>query len=66
MLACLAIGSIVYYSLELLHTYLEREVIVEELESKVTALRRELEDARTLRAGSNASTKEGKKWYQLW
>lgn len=59
MLHCLALGSIVYYSLELLHHTLESEVVQAELEAKVQGLERQVVELQ--RGGGGAvSGSEGK------
>jgi hypothetical protein len=65
MLHCLALGSIVYYALELLHHTLDRELVVEELETKVRGLEGELE---VLRSGSDGLVQgeSGKSWWRFW
>ncbi|GAA6018392.1 hypothetical protein JCM11491_005957 [Sporobolomyces phaffii] len=47
MLHCLALGSIVYYALELAYMTLEREQQVDTLGTRVRLLERELDHART-------------------
>lgn len=46
MLHCLALGSIVYYALELLHSHLESELVIEELTGEVHALEKRLDEVR--------------------
>lgn len=43
MLHCIALGSIVYYALELVHNTLDNEVIIEELRAEVSLLEGRLE-----------------------
>ena len=45
MLHCIALGSIVYYALELLHNTLDNEFIIEELQAEVAVLEGRLEQA---------------------
>ncbi|GAA6003969.1 hypothetical protein JCM10207_006491 [Rhodosporidiobolus poonsookiae] len=67
MLHCLALGSIVYYALELVWMYLKREKEREELRKRVEELEGELE---TLRSGGKGVGKDGaaqgKSWWKLW
>lgn len=50
MLHCLALGSIVYYALELLHSTLDNELVIEELRREVEKLEGRLEELRWGRA----------------
>lgn len=43
MLHCIALGSIVYYALELVHNTLDNEFIIEELRGEVLELEGRLE-----------------------
>lgn len=72
MLHCLALGSIVYYALELVYMSLKREQQVERLGAQVARLELELETARHSSVskavpaqvgGPNAS---GKRWWKVW
>lgn len=63
MLHCLALGSIIYYSLELLHNYLDSELIKEELEIKIMILESELEG---LRKGVEEGGRESGSWWKSW
>lgn len=60
MLHCLALGSIIYYALELLHNFLDAELIKEELDLKIEGLERELE---IVRAGVNEQAQKKKGWF---
>ncbi|GAA6064724.1 hypothetical protein JCM10212_005847 [Sporobolomyces blumeae] len=71
MLQCLALGSIVYYALELTWMTLDRERKVERLSDEVTRLERELELAR--RRGTPAASetatdgRDGRRpWWKFW
>ncbi|KAM0752167.1 hypothetical protein T439DRAFT_379273 [Meredithblackwellia eburnea MCA 4105] len=77
MIQCLAIGSIVYYALELLHNTLDRERIIEELQAKVDGLERELQEKTQGRKGllvgmvggrngDSLETGAGKSWWKFW
>ncbi|GAA5868569.1 hypothetical protein JCM1840_005492 [Sporobolomyces johnsonii] len=71
ILHCLALGSIVYYALELTYMWLRREKEAEELGAKVAELERELEEARKGRGPSGGSEREGatakgRSWWRLW
>lgn len=72
MIACLSIGSIVYYALELTHSILDREVVVRELEQKVATLEGEVERLRVTGEASATGTVEeklvggGKSWWKMW
>ncbi|ORY88184.1 hypothetical protein BCR35DRAFT_301696 [Leucosporidium creatinivorum] len=72
MIACLSIGSIVYYALELTHSILDREVVVRELEEKVATLEGEVERLRVTGGASAAGSAEeklfdgGKSWWKVW
>lgn len=72
MIACLAIGSCVYYALELTHSVLDREVVVRELEEKVMGLEAEVERLRVSGVGSKVGAGEGelleagKSWWKVW
>jgi hypothetical protein len=72
MIACLSIGSIVYYALELTHSILDREVVVRELEEKVATLEGEVEKLRVAGgAPAVGSAHEkvldgGKTWWKMW
>ncbi|GAA5906380.1 hypothetical protein JCM5296_003184 [Sporobolomyces johnsonii] len=73
ILHCLALGSIVYYALELTYMWLRREKEAEELGAKVAELERELEEARKGRGPSGVSegegegeTAAGRSWWKLW
>jgi len=75
MLHCLAIGSIVYYALELVYMTLSREKQVEVLGDKVRRLEEALEIARVEPVeGVSRSTKgiegdgkgRGKSWFKVW
>ena len=46
MLHCLALGSIVYYALELLWSSLESELVIGELQGQVTELEERLDAVR--------------------
>lgn len=73
MIACLSIGSIVYYALELTHSVLDREVVVRELEEKVATLEGEVERLRVAGGGSSSAGSAtekvlagGKSWWKAW
>ncbi|GAA5954796.1 hypothetical protein JCM8115_005533 [Rhodotorula mucilaginosa] len=70
MLHCLALGSIVYYALELGYIYLAREKDGETLRARVEQLEGELEMARAGGADGTAAGLEGersrKSWWKLW
>ncbi|BGP42241.1 hypothetical protein JCM10449v2_006246 [Rhodotorula kratochvilovae] len=67
MLHCLALGSIVYYALELAYMMLAREKEGLDLREKVARLEGELEAARR-GEGSEQEVREGKgrSWWKLW
>lgn len=69
MLHCLALGSIVYYALELVYMTLKREQQVEVLGNRVKLLEQELDNART-GSGEAAPTTSGetgkRRWWKLW
>ncbi|GAA5897635.1 uncharacterized protein JCM6883_006762 [Sporobolomyces salmoneus] len=73
MLHCLALGSIVYYALELAYMTLKREQQVELLGDKVRKLEGELEDARRGPIGRvtgmierKTDEREEKPWWKVW
>lgn len=69
MLHCLALGSIVYYALELGWMWLKREKEGEELTRKVAELERELALERTRGISKGKSTAEdgkGGSWWKIW
>jgi len=75
MLHCLALGSIVYYALELVYMTLSREKQVEVLGDKVRRLEEALEIARVEPVeGVSRNTKgnegdregKGKSWWKVW
>ncbi|KAL8277424.1 hypothetical protein RQP46_010146 [Phenoliferia psychrophenolica] len=69
MLHCLALGSIVYYALELLWSHLESEVVIGELQGQVKELEERLDAVRwggeveeeASRVGSS-----GRSWWKMW
>lgn len=64
MLHCIALGSIVYYALELLHNTLDGELIVEELSLQVEMLEGELNLLKKGVEGSTTQSSEVKKgWF---
>lgn len=68
MLHCLALGSIVYYALEVGYMYLSREKQAEDLGKRVEELERELAVARAGPAltGSDGGKSSGKSWWKFW
>ncbi|GAA5956307.1 hypothetical protein JCM21900_006138 [Sporobolomyces salmonicolor] len=70
ILHCLALGSIVYYALELSYMWLRREKDAEDLGARVAELERELEEARKGRAtggvGAGERTERRGRWWRLW
>ncbi|GAA5823200.1 hypothetical protein JCM11251_007521 [Rhodosporidiobolus azoricus] len=69
MLHCLALGSIVYYALELGWMWLKREKEGGELRDEVERLERELERVRRTGAGvekGEEGEKEERSWWKLW
>lgn len=68
MLHCLALGSIVYYALEVGYMYLSREKQAEDLGKRVDELERELAVARAgpAVAGSEGSKTSEKTWWKFW
>ncbi|GAA6029171.1 hypothetical protein JCM8097_001635 [Rhodosporidiobolus ruineniae] len=68
MLHCLALGSIVYYALELAWMWLKREKEGEELKERVERLEKELEEERTRggKVGKGAAAGGGTSWWKLW
>ncbi|POY72338.1 hypothetical protein BMF94_4640 [Rhodotorula taiwanensis] len=74
MLHCLALGSIVYYALELGYVWLAREKEGEELRLRVAQLESELAvartsplgDAGTAGGGALAGSGEKRSWWKLW
>ena len=74
MLHCLALGSIVYYALELLHSTLDNELVIEELRREVEKLEGRLEELRWGRAGGGEGEGKGKgegegkagSWWKIW
>ena len=74
MLHCLALGSIVYYALELVYMTLKREQQVELLGGRVKELEDELEAARkgplesveTATDGGRIEGENRKNWWKVW
>ncbi|GAA5927394.1 hypothetical protein JCM1841_000459 [Sporobolomyces salmonicolor] len=70
ILHCLALGSIVYYALELSYMWLRREKDAEDLGARVAELERELEEARKGRetGGVSAGERTARRgsWWRLW
>lgn len=71
MLHCLALGSIVYYALELGYIYLAREKEGDELRGRVEQLETELALARAHPGAADSLEEAGgelkqKKWWSLW
>jgi hypothetical protein len=68
MLHCLALGSIVYYALELTWMWLKREKEGEELKKRVEELERELQVERTrgTKKGRTAATEGEGSWWKVW
>ncbi|GAA5864890.1 hypothetical protein JCM5353_003324 [Sporobolomyces roseus] len=75
MLHCLALGSIVYYALELAYMTLSREKQVEELGDKVRRLEEALEIARqepvegvlrSVKRTEGDGGGKGKSWWKVW
>lgn len=74
MLHCLALGSIVYYGLEVTHHYLDSELIIEELQARVRELERGVQEGRLIgsgpgvaRAGADGvGSGDGGKWWKVW
>lgn len=73
MISCLAIGSVTYYALELVHSVLERELIVELLTAQVEGLEAQVEQLKQGRSGNSAGaggdstpTGAGGSWWKLW
>ena len=60
MLHCIALGSIVYYALELVHNTLDNEFIIEELRGEVLELEGRLEGAVK---GSEGTEKKKRGWF---
>ncbi|GAA6056525.1 hypothetical protein JCM3770_006860 [Rhodotorula araucariae] len=67
MLHCLALGSIVYYALELAYMVLAREKEGLDLRDQVARLEGELEVARRGAVGAREEHgAKGKSWWKLW
>ncbi|GAA5843062.1 hypothetical protein JCM9279_001847 [Rhodotorula babjevae] len=67
MLHCLALGSIVYYALELAYMVLAREKQGDELRAKVERLEGQLADARAGKVDVQGETRAAQRsWWQLW
>ncbi|GAA5891297.1 hypothetical protein JCM8208_002576 [Rhodotorula glutinis] len=67
MLHCLALGSIVYYALELAYMVLSREKQGDELRAKVERLEQQLAQARAGKLDVPGATQAAQRsWWQLW
>lgn len=66
MLHCLALGSIVYYALELTYMYLLREKQGDDLRAKVAALEDELAAVRAGPHDAQGGAKATRSWWKLW
>ncbi|GAA5922086.1 hypothetical protein JCM3775_003486 [Rhodotorula graminis] len=67
MLHCLALGSIVYYALELTYMVLSREKQGDELRAKVERLEAQLAEARVGKVEAQGGTPAPRRsWWKLW
>lgn len=68
MLHCLALGSIVYYALELLHSTLDNELVIEELQQEVEKLEGRLDELRwgKVEGGEAPVPGKGGSWWKFW